>query len=420
MISFRKGQRSRTFAGVITGSLLLLSFQNCGKAGFDSDLGSTTDYGVSDSTLSAKYGAAQAAKVEAVPFAYNVTFDTITYNSCSETHLRFKNQFSSLKVGAYASGGVNLTNDFYSYVDTNFNPIYPATELSSVQYKEILADSPVNKNVTANIAFRVKNRLTDILTTSNSVQEGSDLVYLVSQLSNPLVSESFINRTVARYFPFSPDAKNVEAAMNFNSSEALAKAYRESLNNGAVLALTYQPPNVAEVQQIVKPAGAGNAVAYGRGYALNFSAFVDPVDGGRASNPLRVINSVYEYDLRNQNSTGISWDCSLKYKVVRKEDRAAQCPAMTYARLSNAAVRAELAIAYRQLKSDEWDINVDRKCAVPIGNDSCYKEENLAAQGFAEVEYSTARECFSPTETYSNGTPTSKCQHFITVCRRPN
>lgn len=419
MKAFRRGQSSRTLAGIIAGSVLLLSFQNCGKAGFDSELDSTLDYGVADANLSAKYGAAQAAKVEGIPFAYNTTFDTLTYNSCAESHLRFKKQFDSLKIGAFATGGIHLNNDFYNYVDQNFHPIYPETQLDTVQYKELLADSPVNKGVKANVALRVKNRLTDILTTSNSVQEGTDLIYVLSELSNPLVSESFINRNIARYFPFSPDLKNVEAVVNFNASEELAKAYRETLNNQAVLALTYQPANAAEVQQVVKPTGAGNAVAYGKGYVLNFTAFVG-TEGGRASNPLRVINSVYEYDLNNQSASGLSWDCSRKYRIVRKEDRATRCPAMTPARMANAAVRNQLSIAYRQLKADEWDINTDLGCAVPIGNDSCYKEENLAAQGFAEVEYSTANECFSPTEVpYPSGTPTSKCMHFITVCTRP-
>ncbi len=87
-----------------------MSFQNCGKAGFDSNLDSELDAGLSDAELSAKYGSSTAAKVKDIPFAPEATFDTITYNSCADDHLGSNPAFTSLKAGAYKTGGIKLKN----------------------------------------------------------------------------------------------------------------------------------------------------------------------------------------------------------------------------------------------------------------------------------------------------------------------
>lgn len=403
----------RAAGGILASFVLIVSFQNCGKAGFDSELDSNLDVGLSDAELTAKYGSSTGAKVASIPFAFEAGFDTITYNSCADSHLRNNNAFFSIKAGAYTSGGIKIADRFFDYADTNFKPVYPETSLTANQYKEYLADSPVNAGAVANMAIRVKNSLHDVFTATNKLTLWSDVVPMVAPLTDPLVMDSFVQKGVtANYFPFSPESRVLEATMSFNSNESLANEYRNVFMTSGVLALSYMVNN-GELYQVRAPSSTLPVKsAYGRGYSLVFGQA-----GGATNNPNNQLAGVTEYNLENPTQVLKSWNCSRKYKVIRAQDATSLCPAQSYSDIAgNAARRAELAVMRRHLRADQWDVNVDLRCVVPKTGVSCYKEESI--NGAAVVEYNLANECFRENGSYSGTTPNSRCMHWVSVCTR--
>ncbi|WP_295901440.1 hypothetical protein [uncultured Bdellovibrio sp.] len=415
----------RAASGIVASFILVVSFQNCGKAGFDSELDSTLSAGTSDAALSAKYGTTTASKVSSIPFAYDAGFDTITYNSCAETHLRNNKAFTSLQAGAFTTGGIKIKDEFFDYADQNFKPVYPATSLSLNQYKEFLQDSPANAGAVPTVGIRVKNSLTDVYTTNSQVTLWSDIIPMVGTLTDALVMDSFLTANqnnevqkgvTANYFPFSPEQRVMDSGISFNASEELAEEFRNIFMSAGILALTYMPTNAEEVYKVRSPSSAYPVkTAYGKGYSLTFT----PLPGTNAStNPNRTLAQVIETDLASPGVGAKNWNCNRKYAVIRSQDAASLCPALTYAQMKDANVRTELSIMRRHLRADQWDVNPLRGCVVPKNGISCYKEENLAAKGFAEVEYDLSKECFRPNGSYGGATPTSKCLHFVTVCTR--
>lgn len=410
----------RTGSGLLASLVLLVSFQNCGKAGFDADLESDIASGDGDAALIAKYGESTAQKVQGIPFAFDATFDTITYNSCAETALRNAPGFFTLMAGAYSTGGIKLKNEFYDYADQNFKPIYPEVRLSENQYKEYLADSPVNAKVIPNMAIRVKNSLTDIFRANANVTLWTDVVPMVGNLTDSLVMDSYAGKgMVANYFPFSPEQRVMEGTWTMNSDEKSADDIRNVFMSSGVLALTY----MLEGSDLSSVKSSGSTYpyrsAYGRGYGLTFAP-----PGGATSNPNRILAQVLESDLSSPSVATKAWTCNRSYKVISTSDlnkNPTLCPAHTFSELKNPGVRAEMAIVRRHLRADQWDVNVIKGCAVPKGGASCYKETPVTAGGitYPVVEYDSAKECFRSNKSdYVNGVPNSNCMHYITVCTR--
>lgn len=409
---------SRTAVGVTASLVLVLFFQNCGKAGFDADLDESSYNGSSDAALTAKYGSATAAKVAGIPFAFDASFDQIAYNSCADENIRNNSAFFSIKAGAYSTGGIKLSNEFYEYVDQRFSPIYPEPAITNNQYKEFLADSPANNGAIPAMAIRVKNSLDSVFSSSNRVTTGVDVLPMVSTLTDGRVMESLVGKgNTATYFPFSEEFRVMEATLTLNSNEAAAEQFRSTLtDSGGVLTLGYMDTKM-ENYQIRSPSNESPLrTAYGKGYQFSFSQY--PVSGGRANNPHNVIASLTEYDLSSPATTGRQWNCNNRMVVVRAQD-AARCPAHNYADLKNATIRSKLEMVRRQLRADQWDVNVSLGCAVPKGNVSCYKEEVLNGNPVG-VEYDLTKECFRSTNAVYTTTPkpTARCAQFITICTR--
>lgn len=405
--------------GAIAASfVLVVSFQNCGKAGFDSELDSNLPSGLSDAEIAAKYGSTVGAKVTAIPFAIDTRIDTVSYNSCSGSHLSGVNGFFSLKVGAFTSaGGVQLNSNFKTYADSNFNPIYPATQLSTAQYKEFLADSPANGGATPTMAIRMKSNLLGVYTQSSgsTVNLTTDVVPLVGNLTDTLVMDAYVGKSGGtNYFPFSAEKKIVDATFSFNKSEKLQDDYRNILMGEGVLSLTYLKED-GENYEVRSPSSAASR-AYGRGYYLQFSQF----PSGVATNPNVLLRDIAEVDLSSGTTSG-GWSCR-QIPVVSTTDLAngkVVCPTHTFAELQTESIRAQLEIYRRHFPADQWEINVGTStvnpCAYPKGSVSCYKEEVVGTSRV--VEYNPAVGCFR-----ENGTVTSnsRCMHYLSVCTRSN
>lgn len=407
----------RVGGGLLASLLLALFFQNCGKAGFDAQLDEQSmSSSASNASLVAKYGEALAAKVEAIPFSFEASFDTITYNSCAESQLKSAPGFFTLKAGAYADGGIRIKDDYFNYADATFKPIYPETRLTEDQYKEYLADAPANAKISPNMAIRVKNSLSDVFALNKSVTLGSDVVPMVGVLTDPLVMDAYGSYgTTAKYFPFSPEQKTMEATWTYNDNETYASYVRNQIfMNSGMLALTFMKEG-EDVNMIRSPASAyPYRTAYGKGYSLTFAP-----KPGAASNPSRILAQVLESDLSSPGKGIRQWNCSRQYYVISTIDQnnfPTLCPSHTIDEIQGSAtIRAELAIARRHLRADQWDVNVIKRCVVPKSGTSCYKEQQVS--GAPVVEYDMNRECFRTDKSdYLSGVPNSACMHFITMC----
>lgn len=406
----------RAVSGIAASFVLVVSFQNCGKAGFDSELDGELDLS-SDAALTAKYGTSTAAKVSDIPFAFDAGIDTISYNSCAFSTLKNKEQYFTLKAGTYSSGGIKLKDTFFDYVNQNFSPIYPATALSTIQYKELLSDSPANSGVSPNLAVRVKNSLTDVYYKDNSLTLQTDIIPLVGVMTDPLVMDSFINKGVtASYFPFSPEMKIMEGSFTRNDSEAMAMSFRELLSgNAAALSLTFTPPN-EEIYKISAPSTTYPVkTAYGKGYSMEFSTY----PGSNAAANSRVISAVRENDLSSPTTSSKYWGRCRSYKIVRAADALiagnSYCPNHTQAELANVTIRTELEIARRHFRADQWDINVQYGCAVPKST-SCYEEKQYA--GAPIVNYDVTQACRTGIGDDGTQTLNSQCLHYLSICTR--
>lgn len=409
----------RVALGVLASAVLMLFFQNCGKAGFDADLESSGSYGMSDAALTAKYGASAASKVQSAPFGFDVDVDTITYNSCADPSLKsYANRgFFSVMLGSYDTGGVRINQEFFDYVNSNFSPIYGNSTISENQYKSILADSPANAGALPTAAVRVKNSLTDIYADGNLLID-KDIVPMSANLTHSLLLDTLFTNygTTVSYFPFAPERRNFEAKLTFNTDEFQADTFRSLLSSDAVLALTYLLDNSKEIYRIRPDSGYPTTRAYGKAYSMHF---VKPLASGVVvddSVPARIVGGIEVINLENGNSGGML-TCSY-YTVVRRADAAARCPAMTQAQMISHKV--ELMKLRRHLRADQWDVNPAVGCVVPK-HTSCYKEENLQSYNLPEVLYDPSQECHSPTNTSQIGTPIkSKCAHYVSVCTKPN
>ncbi|MDG0815054.1 hypothetical protein [Bdellovibrio svalbardensis] len=407
----------RAFGAFVASGILVVSFQNCGKAGFDSSLDGELSSGAVDAALSAKYGSNVGSKVATIPFAFDGGFDQITYNSCAESTLAGNTAFFSLKAGAYETMGIKLTDDFFNYVSeaNGFKPNYPATTISTAQYAEYLADSPINKDAIPNAAIRSRSNLFNVYSANTTVTLGSDVIGMVSNLTDSLVMDSVTTKSnsYTRYFPFSPDNRNVEATLYFNKDQGVAEGFRKVLIGDGVLSFTYLS-SAADPNLIRGPSSASPAkTAYGKGYNLSFSR-----TNTYGNSPANVLTAITETNL--QNGQGVAaWNCSRRYKVFRRAD-VASCPPLTDANMADAAVRRELDIARRQLRGDQWDINPILRCAIPKDNVSCYNEE-LVNGAPAGVEYTDGAACFNPlvqAGNYGGTIPVKRCANYITVCTR--
>ncbi len=419
----------RPICGVAISITLLVSFQNCGKAGFDGT-GEEVASSTSDAALTAKYGESTAQKVAAIPFAFDASFDQIAYNSCARNGLATSKGYFTISAGAYGDfgGGVRIKDNFFNYADSNFKAIYPETSLTENQYREYLADSPENNGAQPMMAIRTSNSLTDIHSANNSATLGADIQAMLSNLTDSLLMVSLTQKgTVASYLPFSSEQKVLEGKLTFNTTEALAQSFRDDLMGAGVLTVTYTKTS-GQLNEVRGPASAVSTYpvkkAYGRSYKLGFGNVAAPASSGTvASNPNNILTDIWESDLESP-STGIQWNCDYnrRYLIVRSQD-AASCPQEDASKLSDANYRKELQIIRRHLRADQWDVNVERRCAVPKSGTSlaCYTEEtvNGAAVG---VNYARNAECFQSNKdasSYSSSTiPTARCAQFVSVCTR--
>jgi hypothetical protein len=162
----------RAFVVLVMGGGLLMFFQNCGKAGFDSmsSVGDTENPN------------GMTAIQEGAPFAFKMTFDTIAYNSCFGTTLSGRASQFTFRAGAYSSGGVRVTREFLDYGKAKLKPTYPNETVTQGQIKDLLAESPANKNSQVQFSIRQQSNV-----------QGADGIYRPEGTASAVVGSDFYN-----------------------------------------------------------------------------------------------------------------------------------------------------------------------------------------------------------------------------------
>ncbi|MBX3041796.1 MAG: hypothetical protein KF789_13905 [Bdellovibrionaceae bacterium] len=415
----------RTITMTAVSLILLVSFQNCGKAGFD---------GASEGALDFS----SFSKTDADPFAFNAAFDQISYNSCFGPSSMGKPGFYSIKAGAYSSAGVSMSQAFKDHVynGETLRPIYPEDTVTPEQVKNYLAKSGANTMAVPQLSLRTRSNVQQIRSPGGSVTEYVDFVPMLSDLTDdrwmhPIVTGGTSISNL--FFNFAPEgARRLEATLSYNQSEATAENLRNDQASAGMLALTYRPrPDIAEPYAARAPAGAAYGVAYGRGYNLTFdraqtvfTACAQSPSNCTATNlpiynlaPTNILTAITEIDLEKPTQAVSQWNCSQKrrYTVVRYADAAALCPPDLGDYLDYPELRKEYEIVRRHLNPQEWDVNLALRCVVPKKGgcyDSQYSNLNIA--------YNQQEACFQNLETYramyGTSVPAKLCAQFISIC----
>lgn len=404
---------------------LMMSFQNCGKAGFD---GAQMEENFASSLKSG------------LPFAFEASFDQVSYNSCFGAGLSAKPGFFTLQAGAYDTGGVKITPDFKVFAKTSgvIRPEYPATEVTDDQVKVALAQSDTNVETVPQMALRSRSNVQQVRTPGGSSPTiGFDIISMLDDLTDDRWMDPLVRQTaVTSFFNLAPEAKRrFEAKVSYNNDEAMAQFLRDDLSTSGMMALTFkQRSDLGGAQAARSPSATDSRVAYGKGYFMTFEKGISPYTRlyGQANpqphllNPNNLLTQIQEVDLKNPSVVTGTWTCPevRRYLVVRLADKAAYCPPDPYSAMltgangmSAADYRREYEIIRRHLKPEYWDVSVTLRCAVPKDG-NCYPNEVLNGQPVA-IEYDQTQPCFQalPDVQYSS-VPTKRCAQYVSVCTR--
>ncbi|OYZ11962.1 MAG: hypothetical protein B7Y39_19030 [Bdellovibrio sp. 28-41-41] len=319
--------------------ILIIGFQNCGKAGFDSGTGETTAQSVNPAA--------------SAPFAYEAAVDMITYNSCNSPSSQGKTY--NFLAGSYdsknstggavgqssivAKSGVKIRPEFINYAYEVLKPDYPNTDIIASQVQRLLADSELNAKVLPQLSIRSINkslRLNNVFSKSNTPALGIDVITALGDLANPtwattLLNNSFPKKSKIEYADFFSGASNsqnsIEAAFHFNTNEQTAEDYRNAFNKigniDAQIALGFSYDGEGMLITPETTTTDTMSTAYGRGYQMTFS--IPTVYGASPSSwayhPNNVVSKIEEFDLETGKAVAdTTWDCNLKMKIVRAED----------------------------------------------------------------------------------------------------
>lgn len=404
----------------VAATLLTVSFQNCGKAGLDSS-------GLAIDSLGSK---------TSMPFAYDATFDQISYNSCFGPGVAAKAGFFSVRAGAYETGGVRITEAFRTHAKTSgvLKPIYPETEVSDEQVKMALSRSTENIQAIPQMAFRTRTNVQQIRTPgSTSAALGVDYIDLLGDLTDDRWLKPLIDNAGAHlFFNLAPDGmRAIEGSITYNNSEGTAHGLRRDLGSHGMLALTYKvQPDVGDATVARASDYTDSRKAFGRGYLLGFEAVIAPYTQFYVANPVphlqnpqNILTTVTEVDLTDPSRGGVAqWTChSLRrYVIVRQEDAAAFCPMDPWESTTNSAYRREMEIVRRHLRPEHWDVSISARCAVPKANEgSCYRNDILNGE-LVGIEYDQTKACFQALTdiSYSPPIPIKQCAQYVSICTR--
>lgn len=452
MNKFRLNQRlSYPLAIIASGLLALTSFQNCGKAGFES---------TSQESLELTQ---QQIQSDITPFAFDSALDQITYLSCANPGAG-ANSFT-FKFGAYdvrapltpgtpdvVQSGVKITKNYIDWaratLKPNFDPNNPGNVTASVNDAKIyLSNSKKNEKAQLQFSMRKISDLSAIYSTQSNAVYGIDVVPLLGVLTDdhwatPLFNESdFASaNTNPKYVNFfnlaDAEERIMEGVLNFNQNEDMAETFRERLYSEALLTLGYD--DSLNPMALRSPSLDNKRVAYGLGYKLTFSQYYNGAVAVAANyrNPQNILERINEVQLETGRAAvpERTWSCpaNRRYLIVRRYDvdlslnpnaNPALCPKTRFTDINaNATTRKEYEILRRHFPAKDFDVSVAGRCIVPL-TFSCYRDEVLSGTTPVAVEYDVTRPCFYNSESNKaqyppTGIPTRYCTEYASICLR--
>lgn len=332
-----------------------VGFQNCGKAGFDS--GDTSGLSLSSTTA------------DAFPYAFDVVFDQITYNSCYGSAVQGRPWFYTLMAGAYGAGaGVKIRPEFFTYMRSsgNIKPDPDAGYVTTTQMKMALASSNNNIESVPQMAIRTRGSPQQVRTPSAvTAAVGVDYIPMLGDLTDDRWMDPLVKNEsgYTQYFNLAPSRmRNLEAKITYNKDEGTAQGVRDDLALYSQLALTIKPRSDVAPDSGARMVGStitsntsGGQVTtvdpsavFGRGYVMQFEPaiapytylyreaefnnhYTDPVHYPTSMLPWNsiytipaqnVLTQVTEMSLENNGAAQVSWSCpqNLRYTIVRTVD----------------------------------------------------------------------------------------------------
>lgn len=279
---------------------ILLSFQNCGRSGFE-----TVDE--ADLMSSGIVGASPGGKASA-PVAFEVGLDAIAYNSCVPNNKNSPAYFTLRTTAGGARGGVKLSQEFLTAAQNQLRPILGNNQVLDVQYKELIDQT--NEGMEVQVALRSATDFTKTLsgTTRSGVWGAMSYLSHDSWLT-PLVESA--RRGGNAYVPYSPRAPSLYSRLDFSfNQDFTASDYWNALGNaqGLRACAAQGCQGFGQFHVAVGFSEAGNRdlirspVAYnnvqsravGRGYQLQFGYPFNNTGLG-----MRVVKGIAEYNMSN-------------------------------------------------------------------------------------------------------------------------
>jgi hypothetical protein len=465
--------KTRLVALLIGTAIILFSFQNCSKSGFqtvsESDILSSGLNGVNSG------GAASSA------VAFDVGLDAIAYNSCVPSVKGSSGYFTLKATAAGTRGGARLTEEFISSANSSLKPVLGNSEVLDVQYKELLEKT--NAGVEAQVALR---SVTDLRAAYAGVAQGGvwgTFDYLSDDSwMTPLVESA--RRGNNAWTGYSNRAPSNKSRLDFNFSQDFpatdywssllnTQAFRSCAAQGCQgygqfhIAVGFSEPGSNSVIRSPVTYSSAQTKAYGRGYQLQFG-----YANNNPSNGMRVVKGINEYNLATgiptiEGNVATQWKCTeipIMSSVQRgiasfPQDSALDnrfddldpgsggdtfprasrylCNPMSGALAAQYFSQLNLAKIREILPPSQWQLGFQntvagsRLCVVPVGMD-CYPKEtfpNYQANGNQMpypyyVEYDAGLRCINEDNMSSElarvdtAALNAVCAHYVTVCTK--
>lgn len=462
---------NRQFGLLMGLSLILFTFQNCGRSGFET---------AGEDTLLSVSGVTPTSK-DSTPIAFEVGLDAIAYNSCVPS-VRTTPGYSTIRATAGGSrGGARLTPQFMASAASQLVPILGNPQVLDVQYKQLIETTNPGAEVQA--AFRSISDL-QATYTGTSIDGTWGKMDGLSHDSwlTPLVDSA--RRRGNAFVGYSARAPSSTARFDFNFSQDFGsgsdywsgllsiQGFKSCVVNGCQgfgrfnLAVGFSEPSNKKLIRGPTSNSAAQVYAFGRGYRLDFGHPRDPT----STNPnqvfmghgARALKGIFEYDLKTQNlvsdgATPNSWSC-FEIPIMSPNKRGARDFPQTSAldnrvgadpasrqplcnpMQGNLAVGNFTALRLEKVRellpASSWQLgfqNINgglRLCAIPTGFD-CYPTE--AYQKFEAgvarpypyyVSYAPDEACINEENLATELTKTGDaaldrvCGHYISVCTK--
>jgi hypothetical protein len=391
---------NRRLAALLTcTTLILFSFQNCGRSGFE-----TVDE--ADLLSSSLNGTNPTGKASA-PIAFDIGLDSIAYNSCVPNKKGTSTYFTLKTTAGGTRGGVRLTSEFLTSAAGTLRPILGNPQVVDVQYKELIEQT--NEGLEAQVALR---SVTDFKAAYTGTAQGGiwgSFDFLTDDSWMTPVVESG-RRGGNAFVPYSNRAPTSKSRLDFGFSQDFpatdywssllnTQAFRSCAAQGCQgygqfhIALGFSEPESRSLIRSPTAYTSAQTKAYGRAYQLQFGyPNNDPAMG------MRVVKGVNEYNMATgapivEGAGATRWSCT-------------EIPIMSSTQRGPADATQTSAIDNR---FDDYEVGqiVTGANGLPIATDAFPKSYHylcnpmsgaLAAQAFGQMNLQKIREILPPSQ----------------------